>query len=659
MNLFENPPMRQNKKINRLVVAALLTTIIMLVLIGITQAQNIGINGNGATPDASAILDVSAAPTNDKGMLVPRIALSATNVAAPVTAPATSLLVYNTATAGVSPNNVVPGYYYWDGTKWVPLGGGGDDWRITGNANTVAGTNFLGTTNAQALEIRTNNVIRTRITTKGQIETLNTGNSVFLGEGAGASDDLSVNENVFIGFNAGTLITSGNKNIAIGTLAFASESLGFDNIGIGHRALNGVIFSSNNIAIGSNALSSGSLFNKSNNIAIGKEALLNNNANNNVAIGFQAMRDNQTGVTNVAVGVDALLRNTTASNNVAVGYRALQGTNLITTTGGDNVAVGFKALEVNTTGQKNVALGGEALFKNTSGISNVAVGYRALNNNITANRNTAVGDSALYFNTASNNTALGYQALRANTSGTPNTAVGHQALYVNTTGAFNTAIGKDALVGSTTGSINTAIGNGAGATNTTGLANTALGGFTNIGTVLSGATAIGFSATSNASNKVRIGSTTVTVIEGQVAYSFPSDGRFKNNVTDNEVKGLEFITKLRPVTYNFDTRKYEEFLQQNTPDSIKQKIIEMNAEGYEKSTAIRQSGFIAQEVVQAAQEVGYSFNGVHIPETDQDNYSVSYSLFVVPLVKAVQELNERLIKVEKENEALKKQLQNK
>ncbi|MDF3078574.1 MAG: hypothetical protein K0S09_2463 [Sphingobacteriaceae bacterium] len=81
-------------------------------------SQNVGINSTGAAPDASAGLDVSF---TDKGLLVPRVALTATNSASPVSSPTTSLLVYNTATAGSAPNNVVPGYYYWNGTSWVAL----------------------------------------------------------------------------------------------------------------------------------------------------------------------------------------------------------------------------------------------------------------------------------------------------------------------------------------------------------------------------------------------------------------------------------------------------------------------------------------------------------------------------------------------------------
>ena len=70
------------------------------------------------TPHASAKLDVSA---TNKGFLPPRIALLSTTDVATITSPATGLVVYNTNTAGNSPNAVVPGYYYWDGSKWNGL----------------------------------------------------------------------------------------------------------------------------------------------------------------------------------------------------------------------------------------------------------------------------------------------------------------------------------------------------------------------------------------------------------------------------------------------------------------------------------------------------------------------------------------------------------
>ncbi len=77
-----------------------------------------GINDNGSQPDASAGIDISFP---DKGFLPPRIALTSTNSASPITAPALGLLVYNTAVAGNYPTNVTAGYYYWNGTAWVTL----------------------------------------------------------------------------------------------------------------------------------------------------------------------------------------------------------------------------------------------------------------------------------------------------------------------------------------------------------------------------------------------------------------------------------------------------------------------------------------------------------------------------------------------------------
>jgi len=116
------------------------------------HAQSVGIGT--ANPDPSARLHIS---DNARGLLIPNVALTATNVAAPVTGPATSLLVYNTNTAGAGATAVSPGFYYWDGTKWVRLLGGGEAWLLTGNAGTDPAVNFLGTTDAQPLCIRVDN----------------------------------------------------------------------------------------------------------------------------------------------------------------------------------------------------------------------------------------------------------------------------------------------------------------------------------------------------------------------------------------------------------------------------------------------------------------------------------------------------------------------
>ena len=164
-----------------------------------SMAQNVAINSTGAAPAASAMLDITSTTT---GVLIPRMALSATNVAAPVVAPATSLLVYNTATAGAAPTNVTPGYYYWDGAAWVRMMGTTDAWRTTGNAGTTPAANFIGTTDAQDWVIKTAGSAATneriRVLSGGQTVVNNTGlglntNDVFSVYATGTTNGTTAN----------------------------------------------------------------------------------------------------------------------------------------------------------------------------------------------------------------------------------------------------------------------------------------------------------------------------------------------------------------------------------------------------------------------------------------------------------------------------------
>jgi hypothetical protein len=98
-----------------------LPLLVLLCLSFLSKAQT----GIGTTtPNASAKLDVSSSTL---GFLPPRVALTASNVFAPITgtsSAAAGLLIYNTASAGTAPNNVVPGYYYWNGTAWTQISNG-------------------------------------------------------------------------------------------------------------------------------------------------------------------------------------------------------------------------------------------------------------------------------------------------------------------------------------------------------------------------------------------------------------------------------------------------------------------------------------------------------------------------------------------------------
>ncbi len=92
----------------------LFTLVFLLGFHSICIGQSFGIGTD--TPDPSSILDVSS---TNRGILIPRIGLTDANDAAPVTAPAISLFVYNTNASMVDGKGT--GYYYWEGTKWTPL----------------------------------------------------------------------------------------------------------------------------------------------------------------------------------------------------------------------------------------------------------------------------------------------------------------------------------------------------------------------------------------------------------------------------------------------------------------------------------------------------------------------------------------------------------
>lgn len=136
-------------------------------LLSEVKAQNIGINAGGSAPDLSAGLDVDF---SNKGLLIPRVALTSTTDVTTIASPATSLLVYNTATAGTSPNDVTPGYYYYNGSAWVKFAtssGPANDWSLTGNVGTDSLINFIGTTDFKPIIFRSNNKKYIKLNTSG------------------------------------------------------------------------------------------------------------------------------------------------------------------------------------------------------------------------------------------------------------------------------------------------------------------------------------------------------------------------------------------------------------------------------------------------------------------------------------------------------------
>jgi trimeric autotransporter adhesin len=618
-------------------------------------SQSVGIGTS--TPNASAQLDITHTA---KGLLIPRMTTTAVGL---IPNPAKGLLVYDSSKNQLMVNMGTPALKNWQNIVF------NSGWNLSGNAGTNPATDFIGTTDAKPLHFKVNN------TWAGEIHP--TSGNVFLGLGAGQSNtaglfntamgDHSLFTNTTGTSNSGNGAyalysnTTSSGNTANGSLALYFNTTGSANTASGDRALYDNTTGNNNTANGSQALALNSTGNE--NTATGYRSLYSNTGSFNTAMGSLSLFANTTGDDNTANGVLALYSNTTGTQNTANGTYALTSN----TTGNWNTAVGQNALSANTTGESNTAIGQNALTFNVTGRYNTANGYETLYFNTTGNQNTTNGYQALFYNNSFNNTANGYKALTSNTTGDNNTANGANSLLFNYTGYGNTADGSDALRSNSTGNYNTAMGVGALASSSTGNFSTAIGvsalinntgGDKNI--------AIGYNSGTHSStpnifntisignddilnafqNQVFLGNTSTGFIGGKVTWSVFSDARIKNTIIE-DVKGLDFILRLRPVTYHISNKAITSLTgNKETPDFP----------GKYDGEKIKYSGFLAQEVEQAAKGAGYDFSGYTAPKNQWSLYTLSYEQFVVPLVKAMQEQQVIITNQQKQLEMMEKRL---
>ncbi len=504
--------------------------------------------------------------------------------------------------------------------------------------------------------------------------------------------------NIAIGYNSLTSLESGQANIAIGNHALEkSNATVTQNLAIGINALYNTTTGYRNVCIGnwsnfynqegnSNTIigyeagKGTSLHNISGNIFIGFQAGYNENGNNKLYIensnssspliygefDNDLLRINGTldinsayhfptadGNSNQVLSTDGSGNVTWANkgaeeindlndgksngNDIFLGQNA--GSNFSSSNAKNNTAMGYSAMYNAGYGAEfNTAIGAQTLHTNIDGDNNIAIGYRALfsNNN---DMNTAVGCYSLYNNTSDSNTAIGFQSAYNNTTGTSNVAIGVNALKFNQTGSFNCAMGNYALHNGT-GSANVAVGYKALQNNINGSYNTAVGLNAGYSNTRNYSGTFGYNALAAGDGKIKIGDNTyVTWIGGHSPWHSTADSRFSNEVKEN-VPGLDFIMKLRPVTFKCNNNKLEQFI--GLPASILNETDEKGKLLAEKNQEKVRTGFIAQDVEKIAKKMGYDFDGVYHPQNDHDVYSLAYSEFVVPLIKAVQE-QEQLI----------------
>jgi hypothetical protein len=244
---------------------------------------------------------------------------------------------------------------------------------------------------------------------------------------------------------------------------------------------------------------------------------------------------------------------------------------------------------------------------------NIAIGYEASNRGGSDEFSTVIGYYAnrnLEFDDEVFTTAVGYQAglgVEGSTNGNNGSYFGHRAGYAILSGVQNTLIGSFAGDALTTGSNNIVIGYNAAASSV------------------------------SVSNEITLGNASITAIRAAVtSITSLSDERDKKDIKDITY-GLDFISKLQPREFVWDNRsEYKEFL----PHSIKKENADLK-EIVSANKGKKDFGFIAQEV-QAHDDDTLRL----IYNANPDKLEMSYGKLVPILVKAIQELSEKVTALE-------------
>lgn len=385
-----------------------------------------------------------------------------------------------------------------------------------------------------------------------------------------------------------------------------------------------------------------SLTNNQNGLYLGKVNIQNLNVNPN-----QLMYSyNGTDISGVSLGtnlsVSGGVLNATGGTSVTINNQA--DNRLITCTATNNTLDGEANLTwdgVNklgmTTTNSNYLIGSGTMpstfYSGAVSVGSGVVGNGSVNvgsGSYIGNASVCVGSSSGKSGiTGSYNTVLGYYAGRGLTTGGGNIIVGGNCAQNLSSGANNTLIGGGA--GQTIQSNNTIIGSGSSASDgTTHYSNCSVVGQ-------------GVNVTS-ADNQVQLGNSTTSVY-CYGAVQNRSDSRDKNDIRDTTL-GLDFIEQLRPVDFKWDMREdYIEYVVD--PETNEITTIVHPKDGSKKRNRYHH-GLIAQEVKNTCDILGVDFGGYqnHSVNGGGDKLTIGYEEFIAPLIKAVQELNEKVKKLE-------------
>ena len=324
-------------------------------------------------------------------------------------------------------------------------------------------------------------------------------------------------------------------------------------------------------------------------IGEGAGALQDAHSRGNTFLGYEA------GANSKAVGVSV-----PNGYNTFIGYRAGKGATSFPYSNGSwgNVAIGSDSFLV----------GGES----STCIANVSVGQSSLKSCQDGKGNTAIGSNSLENlnkDGQNNNTCIGYLSGYNIDDGEYNTLVGAQCGDNIEGGTCNVMIGNH--ISASTADVNYEIVIGAGLTESADF-------------------------DGGGQDTIRIGRA-AEYMTGDLTsntWAHGSDARIKKDILDNKL-GLDFINDLRTVNY-----------KKKAPSEYPKEFKAYDANQTERNNPDRiHYGFIAQEVKEAMDKVGHS-NFPMWKENSDGMQELAEAELIAPLVKAIQELSEKVESLE-------------
>lgn len=373
-----------------------------------------------------------------------------------------------------------------------------------------------------------------------------------------------------------------------------------------------------------------------------------------IAVGFNARASSQNAISigdhvsanyyGIAIGSNSIAN---MARSIAIGETVSAGLCSAIAIGDRTTAAGLQS----------IAIGSFAVCSEDSSVSIGASAQANLYGGMALGKNT--------ISNGSNSIALGYQAI---TNSDSSVAVGRDSMVrgdygiavgtgANATGGSSIAMGVSAIA---SGVASIALG---GQSSASGNESVALGRYANAAADYS--TALGHNAIVSTTNTIQLGNaTTLSTLSSRVVLTVTSDERDKTDIKPLS-KALEFINKVEPIQYVANEReKYNVNEKELSTQEVKKRarygLYGYDKEEHEKGTKKgerKRVGFRAQQVQKVIEELYKTDNYADIvninlydekklPKGVEDKYSIGYEKFIPFLVQAIQELTERLEKVE-------------